>query len=193
MVLFVVALFATSSRAGARAPTVDVAIDELLAAAKKDKKYASAAAALTFLKEVQGAKTVETYSSAEPHAHFALQQAEAAIQKSSCAKLDAATLAKATKVLNDSGATLPLPLRAYTTAQQGNDAKALALFTEYANALLPAGECPSEHPDSGSERLRHLNFALQCLQSLAPKQDRTKIEAIQTRAFGCSANNHAVG
>lgn len=191
-------ILARASRAEPPQPEEPRKVADIIAAVAKEPGRRSALASLRWYLEVNGqdAITVPAGSPLTTLGQWGDHHAElgAISGLGGCKPMPEKEKKAALALLEEFGDDLTPPLRAGALAQAGKAPQAVALFTEWATARLPAAGCPSEHPMYSHRRVGLLKTATACVETLDPKSPSlAKLKKLIDRAQSCAANNHAVG
>jgi len=110
-----------------------------------------------------------------------------------CGAIDAEKEKKASALLKEFGADLPLVPRAWTMGREGKKAEAAALLVDELKRYDLSKGCPGEHPMYSYRRISRMEVLLSCVKTFDPKRDAKPLQTLLEKAKSCAANNHAVG
>jgi hypothetical protein len=171
---------------------------KVIDALKKSKGRRSDLASVRFYAEVFDGTTIRApvgsaYDVLGPWSdNGALMDAEARL--SGCAGLPPERQKAASALLKEYGTDLPVLLRAYTMAGEGQKKEATELFVAtFEASAIATKSCPSEHPMYSHRRVGRMQSILACVKTIDPQRDVKALEQAVERARFCAANNHAVG
>lgn len=173
-------------------------VKQVIAALEKQKGRRADLAAVRYFAEVYGGTMISAPVGSPLDSlgawsdNSALMSAESSLN--GCKDLPPEKQKAASALLAEFGADLPVLLRAGAMAGEGKKKEAAALFVSTLESMAPPStDCPSEHPMYSYRRVGRMKLIIECVKTIEPKRDVTKLDELIKRANFCAANNHAVG